>query len=56
LESVQGTKGNFSLNELFKENGRKPNTATYPNTELGKSLQTIAKKIVGSNFSTLGIV
>lgn len=31
-----------SADYLFKESRRKPSTATYPNTELGKSLQTIA--------------
>ncbi len=31
-----------SADYLFKESRRKPSTATYPNTELAKSLQTIA--------------
>jgi uncharacterized protein (DUF1501 family) len=31
-----------SADYLFKESRRKPSNATYPNTELGKSLQTIA--------------
>lgn len=31
-----------SADYLFKESRRRPSTATYPNTDLGKSLQTIA--------------
>jgi uncharacterized protein (DUF1501 family) len=31
-----------SADYLFKESRRRPSTGTYPNTELGKSLQTIA--------------